>query len=166
MNFWTKKNPGNLWKNVVGKFKKFQVGLPWRFLRKKRKTVGGRFSPPALNRVYNSWIYLGNRCLLLKYQLWLRLKLNEVTNTNCLFPNCMMLWINCFLRIAKWLVKWSIIGSFYIKANFLAPHLFENSLHAPDPILKAYAWLAAELWMLPYQWRLFILHRSDDGAIG
>ena len=27
-----------------------------------------------------------NRCMLPKYQLWLRLKLNEVTITNCLFP--------------------------------------------------------------------------------
>ena len=35
MNFWTKKNPGNLWKNIVGKVKKFQVGLPWRFFEKK-----------------------------------------------------------------------------------------------------------------------------------
>ena len=49
--FLNKKNPGNLWKNIVGKVKKFQVV----------------FRPPALNRVKGtSWCHLKELYTLLK----------------------------------------------------------------------------------------------------
>ena len=43
---YEQKNPRNLWKNFLGKVKKFQVGLDWRFYEKNRKTVKGRFFAP------------------------------------------------------------------------------------------------------------------------